>query len=105
MMGALPTTARGTPMWQSGLTPAAEIIDARQQRFAARLTNACSGKLKEIHHFPSSRAPICKVMRQQHEHGRTTEGMNWPPLGEKSVVRTTILDDTTTAKSAAQNWA
>jgi len=81
------------------------ILDSRQQRFAARLANACSSKLKELHHNPSSSAPICKVIREEHEHGRTTEGMNWPPPGEESVVRTTILDDTTAAKSAVQHWA
>jgi hypothetical protein len=31
--------------------------------------------------------------------------MNWPTPGEESVVRTTILDDTTAAKRAVQGWA
>jgi len=31
--------------------------------------------------------------------------MNWPAPGEEPAVRTTILDDTTAAKSAAQHWA
>jgi len=31
--------------------------------------------------------------------------MSWPAPGEEPVVRTTILDDTTAAKSAAQRWA
>jgi len=31
--------------------------------------------------------------------------MNWPAPGEEQAVRTTILDDTTAAKSAAQRWA
>ena len=74
-------------------------------RFAARLANTCSSKLKELHHNPSSGAPICKVIRKEHEHGRTTKGMNWPAPGEESVVRATTLDDTTAAKSAAQCWA
>jgi len=81
------------------------ILDARQQRFTARLANACSSKLKELHHNPSSSAPICKVIREEHEHGRTTEGTDWPPPGAESVVRTTILDDTTAAKRAVQRWA
>jgi hypothetical protein len=42
---------------------------------------------------------------EEHEHGRTTEGMDWPAPGKESVVRTTILDDTTAAKRAAQPWA
>jgi ribonuclease HI len=92
-------------MRESGLTPAPVILDARQQRFAARLANACSSKLKELHHNPSSGAPICKVITEEHEHGRTTEGTDWPPPGEESVVRTTILGDSTAAKNAAQRWA
>jgi len=31
--------------------------------------------------------------------------MDWPPLGEESVVRTPILDNTAAASSAAQCWA
>jgi len=89
----------------SGLTLAPVILNARQQRFTARLANACSSKLKELHHNHFSGAPICKVIREEPEHGRTTEGTDWPPLGEESVVRTTILDDTTTAKSAELRWA
>jgi hypothetical protein len=92
-------------MRESGLTPVPVILDSRQQRFTARLANACSSKLKELHHNPSSGAPICKVIREEHEHGRTTEGTDWPPPGEGSVVRTTILDHTTAAKSAAQRCA
>jgi len=79
--------------------------DSRQQRFAARLADACSGKLKELHRNTSSGAPICRVVKEEHEHGRTTEGMMWPAPGEESVVRTVILDDTTAAKRTAQRWA
>ena len=31
--------------------------------------------------------------------------MNWPAPGEEPMGTTTILDDTTVAKSAAQRWA
>ena len=79
ILGALPTTPQGKLIRESGLTPAPVILDARQQRFAARLANACSSKLKELHHNPSSGAPICQVIREEHEHGRTTEGADWPP--------------------------
>jgi len=92
-------------MRESGLTPAPVILDSRQQRFAARIENACSSKLKELHKNPSSGAPIGRAVRKEHEHGRTTDGMNWPAPGEEPAVRTTILDDTTAAKSAAQRWA
>jgi len=105
ILGALPTTLRGAPMRESGLTPAPVTVDSRQQQFAARLENACSSKLKELHSNPSSGAPICRVVRKEHEHGQTIEGMSWPAPGEEPAVRTTILDDTAGAKSAAQRWA
>ena len=102
ILGVLLTTPQGALMRKSGLTPAPVILDSRQQRFAARVANARSSKLKELHHNPSAGTPICKVIREEHEHGQTTEGTDWPPPGEESVVRTTILDDTTPAQNAAQ---
>ena len=105
MLGALPTTPQGALMRESGLTPAPVIQDCRQVRFPVRLANACSSRLKELHHNPSSAAPICKVFREEHEHGRTTEGTDWPPPSEESVVSTTILDNTTAAKNAGQRCA
>jgi len=42
---------------------------------------------------------------KEHEHGRTTESMSWPPTGKESVVRTVLLDDAPAAKRAAQRWA
>jgi hypothetical protein len=92
-------------MREAGLTPAPVILDSRQQRFTARLANACSNKLKELHQNPASGAPICRAVKKEHEHDRITEGMNWPAPGEESVVRTIILDDDTAAKRAAQPWA
>jgi hypothetical protein len=102
ILGALPTTPRGALMRESGLTPAPGILDSRQQRFAARLADGCSSKRKELHRNPSSGAPICRVVKEVHEHGRTTEGMNWPAPGDESAVRTTIVDDTTAANRTAQ---
>ena len=101
ILGALPTTPRGALMRESGLTPAPVVLDSRQQRFAARLRDACSGKLAELHQNPSSGAPICRVVKEEHEHGQTTKGMMWPALGEGSVVRTIIQDGTTAAKRTA----
>jgi hypothetical protein len=92
-------------MSESGLILAPVVLDSRQQRFAARLADACSGKLTELHRNPSSGAPRCRVVKEEHEHGRTTEGMMWPAPGEETVVRTIILDDTTAAKRTAQHWA
>ena len=77
ILGALPMTPRGALMRESGLTPAPEILDSRQQRLAARIENACSSKLKELPKNPSSGAPICRAVKKEYEHGRTTEGINW----------------------------
>jgi len=104
ILGALPMTPQGALMGESGLTPALVIWEPREQRFTARLANACSSTLKELHHNPLSGAPIFKVIREEHERGWTTEGIDLPPLCTESVVRTSILDDTTAAKSAAQRW-
>jgi len=89
-------------MRDSGLTPTCIILESRQQHFVARLANTCSNKLRKLHQNPSSGAPECRAVKNDHEHGRTTEGMSWPPLGEESVVRTVILDDASAAKRAAQ---
>jgi len=95
---------RGALMRESGLTPAPVILDSRQ-RFAARLANACSSKLKELHENPLSGTPVCRVVEIAHEHGWTTEGMSWLAPSEEPVVKTIILDDESTAKRAAQCWA
>jgi hypothetical protein len=105
ILGALPTTPQGALMRESVLTPVQVIVDSREQRFAARLENSRSSKLKELHKNHASGAPICRAVRNEEEHGRTTEGMNWPALGKDPVVRNPILDDTTAAKNAAQHWA
>jgi hypothetical protein len=49
ILGALPTTPRGALMRDPGLTPAPIILESRQQRFAARLANTCSNKLRKLH--------------------------------------------------------
>jgi len=104
ILAALPTTPWGVLMREAGLTPAPVISDSRQQRFTARLANACSNKLKELHQNPASGAPISRAVKQEHEHGRMTEGMTWLAPGKVPVVRTIILDDDTAAKRAAQRW-
>jgi ribonuclease HI len=105
VLGALPTTPRGALMRESGLTPAPVIVDSRQQRFAARLANECSSKLKDLHEDPLSGKPIYRVVETEHVYGQTTNGMSWPAPGEEPVVKTITLDDKCTAKSAAQRWA
>jgi hypothetical protein len=105
IVGALHTTPRGALMTDSGFTPWPVILQSRQQRFAARLANTCSNKLRKLYQNRSSGAPVGRAVKKEHEHGRTTEGMSWPPTGEESVVRTVILDDAPAAKRAAQRWA
>jgi len=92
-------------MRDSALTPAPVILESRQQRFAVRLANTCSNKLRKLHQNRSSGAPVCRAVKKEHEHGRTTEGMSWPTPGEETVVRTVILHYASTAKRAAQRWA
>jgi len=89
-------------MRESGLSLVLVILDYRPQRFAARLANACCSKLKELHHISSCSALIWTIIREEHEDGWATESTDWLPPDEQSVVRTTILDNTTAAKSTAQ---
>jgi len=102
ILGVLPTTPHSALRRESGLAPAPVTSDRRQQQFAGRLESACTNNQKELHSNPSSGAPTCRVVRIAHEHGRTTEGMNWPSLGKEPAVTTTILDNTAAAKRAGQ---
>jgi len=105
ILGLLPTTPQGGQMRESWLTPAPVILDCRQQQFSARLADACSIKLKKLHRNHSSGAPICRVVKEKHEHGWRTKGRNWPAPGKEPVVRTSTLDDTPAAKRTAHHCA
>jgi len=98
-------TPWGALMREAGLTPVPGILDCRRQWFKARLADACSNKSKELHQNPSTGAPIHRVVKTEHEHGRTTEGITWAAPGEASVGRTIVLDNKLAAKRAAQHWA
>ena len=76
ILGALPPTPQEALMRDSGLTPTPIILESRQQRFAARLANTCSDKLRKLHQNPSSRAPVCGAVKKEQEHRRTTDGMS-----------------------------
>ena len=105
-LGALPTTPLGPLMRDSGLTPAPVALDSRQQRFAARFASACEGsKQKETYNHPTSGAPICRVIKKEHERGREAETMRWPRPDEEPAVKTLILSDDTAAKREAKRWA
>jgi hypothetical protein len=96
----------GTLMKESGLTPAPVALDARQQRFPARLTSVCEGsKQKAVHDHPTSGTPICRVITKEHERGRQAETMRWPNPDEEPAVKTVILCEGTVAKKEAIRWA
>jgi len=69
ILGALPTTPCCALQRESGLTPTPVVLDSRQQRFTARVADACTGKLKEFHRNPSSSALTCTVVKEEHENG------------------------------------
>ena len=105
-LGALPTTPRGALMRDSGLTPAAVALDARQQRFVARLASACEGsKSKKLYDYPTPGALVGRVAASEHTRGRRTETMCWPDSGVKPAVKTTILEDDAAAMRAVELWA
>jgi len=57
-------------------------LDSRQQRFAVRVKNTYSTKTKKLHRNSTLGAPICRIVRKDHEHGQTIKGMNWPSPGK-----------------------
>ena len=64
------------------------VREDRIALFVAWLADACEGfKLKELHDYPTSGSPICRVVKKEHEHGRTAETMGWPDLGRKQQSR------------------
>ena len=70
-----------------GVVPAG-VREDRIARFVAWLADACEGsKLKELHDYPTSGAPICRVVKKQHEHSRTAESMGWPDPGRRQQSR------------------
>jgi len=103
---ALPTTPLGPLMRDSGLTPAPVAVDCRQQRFAARLASACEGsKPKKTYNHPMSGAPICRVIKKEHERGRQAETIHRPRLDKEPAVKTVILSDDTAVTTEAIRWA
>ena len=68
---ALRMTPMGALTRQSVLTPVPVALDARQQRFTARLASACEGsKVNAVHNHLTSGAPTCIVITKEHERGR-----------------------------------
>jgi hypothetical protein len=103
IIGALPTTPKGALMRDSGLTPAPVALNTRQQHFAVRLADLCEGsKLKELHDYPTSGTPICRVVKKEHKRGQIAETMRWLGPGEEPAVKTIILDDDVVAERAAK---
>jgi hypothetical protein len=86
-------------MRDSGLTPVTVALHSRQQRFVARLANACEGsKSKELFEYPTPGAPVGRVAATEHARGRRAETIRWPDPGERPAVKTTILEDDTEGK-------
>jgi hypothetical protein len=105
-LGALPPTAMGTLMRESGLTPAQVALDARQQRFTARLASAFEGfKLHAVTNHPTTGEPICRVITKEHERGREAETTHRFNPDEEPAVKTVILSNDTMAKREAIHWA
>jgi hypothetical protein len=47
---------------------------------------------------------VCKVVKKEHERGRTAETMCWLDQGEEPAVKIIILDDDVAIKRAAKRW-
>jgi len=102
-LGALPTTPRVAHRGNSGLTPAAVALDARQQRYIARLASGWDDpKSNRRYDYSTPGAPVGRVAASEHAGGRRTETMRWQDPGEKPAVKTTILEVDSTAKRAAK---
>jgi hypothetical protein len=72
----------------------------------ARLANLCErSKSKELFEYPTPGAPVGRVAATEHARCRRAETMRWPDPGEKPVVKTSILEDDTDPKRAAELWA
>jgi len=72
----------------------------------ARLASACEGsKLQETYNHPRSGAPICRVIKKEHERGQEGETMLWPHPDEELAVKTVILSDDMAANREAKCWA
>jgi len=79
---------------------------ARPQNFVVMLAKAREGsKSKELFVYPTPGAPVGKVVAIEHARGRRAETMRWPDSGEMAAVKTTITEDDTAAKRAAELWA
>jgi hypothetical protein len=75
------------------LIRAAVALDARQQRFLARLGWACDGvKSKKLYDHPTAATPVFRVTATEHRRGSSAEMMCWPAPRKKPAVKTTILE-------------
>jgi hypothetical protein len=71
-----------------------------------RLGNAREGsKTKELFEYPTPGAPVGRVAAIEDARGTRAETMRRADPGEKPAVKTTILEDYTAAKRAAELWA
>jgi len=91
---------------ESGITPAPVSLDARQQRFTARLASVSEGsKLNAVPNHRTSGSPICRVITKEHKRGRKAENVRWPNPDKEPAVKTVIPSKDTAAKREAIRWA
>jgi hypothetical protein len=73
--------------------------------FCSKGSKCVQQQVNKLHEDPASRTLVYRAVKTQHKHARTTKGTNWPAAGEESLVRTPIVDNSTSAKRATQHWA
>jgi len=57
-------------------------------RFIALLADVSEAfKLKKVHDYPTSGAPLCRVAKNEHERSWTAETMCWPDPGRSQQSR------------------
>jgi len=98
ILGTLPTTPLGPLMRDPGQTPAPVALDSRQQQCMVRHASACEClKQKDRYNHPRTGAPICRVIKNEHDRGREAETMHrLLPDKELAVEMVKLSDNTAT---------
>jgi len=58
-----------------------------------------------VHDHPTSGAPICRDITEEHERGPEAETTRWANLDEEPAVKMVILSEDMVAKREAIHWA
>jgi hypothetical protein len=87
-------------------TPAAVALDTRQRWLIIQLPSNCEGSMStELYNYHTPGVPGDRVAMKEHARRTKAETLGWPDPGEEPAVKTTILEDNTTAKMATKLWA